>query len=153
MKQLSIPRYFKPCLYLIILFLFNASSCINIVSNNNEEIIDSKNKGKYKNTIELAPKLYEEMFITYSSGAYNADLYSSYLTDSVNFIVKIGDYSFAYEQYYCEINKDTIIVNYQEEINGISKIQMSKQKKITRTQLEKLKNIDSTSIPSIYSIN
>jgi len=71
--------------------------------------VDKKNKQKLFAKKSICNQLWREKFRVFSGGAYSAELYSDYVTDSTNFRIYIGSHdensSFDYQ-----CNGDSVIV-------------------------------------------
>lgn len=71
--------------------------------------VDKKNKQKLFAKKPICNQLWREKFRVFSGGAYSAELYSDYITDSANFRIYIGSHdensSFDYQ-----CNGDSVIV-------------------------------------------
>ncbi len=84
--------------YLILLSLFLNVGCI-----------DKKNKQDLFGTRSVCDKVWREKYRVFSGGAYSAELYSDYITDSVNFRVYIGSHD-EYSGFDYKCSGDTVFM-------------------------------------------
>lgn len=75
----------------------------------------SCNKGKLIYNIKLCNNISELTYRSFSQGAFGADVYTCYLTDSSNFIISIGSYD-TYDEVITStcLHEDTIEVFYRK---------------------------------------
>jgi hypothetical protein len=66
-------------------------------------------KSKLFGTAEVCNGLYREKFVVFSGGAYSAELYSDYLTDSTNFRVYVGQHDES-QKYIYDCRGDSVYV-------------------------------------------
>lgn len=71
--------------------------------------INKKSKKKLFSTKSVCNGLWREKFTVFSGGAHSAELYSDYLTDSVNFRAYIGTHD-EHENFEYKCNGDSILV-------------------------------------------
>jgi hypothetical protein len=71
--------------------------------------IDKKRKQKLFVTKSVCNKIWTKKYNVFSGGAYSAELYSDYITDSVNFRVYIGSHD-EYSGFQYKCNGDTLLV-------------------------------------------
>jgi hypothetical protein len=83
---------------IILLFLILNSGCI-----------DKKSKKKLFGRNSVCHNVWREKYTVFSGGAYSAELYSDYITDSVNFRVYIGSHD-EYSGFEYTCNGDTLFV-------------------------------------------
>ena len=92
--------------------------------------VDKKSKEKLFGTISVCGNIWEEKFRFFSGGAYSAELYSDYITDSANFRVYIGSHDeYAGFEYTC--NGDTLFVKEY-------KVNEDRNKSIVKTSVFRL---------------
>lgn len=72
--------------------------------------VDKKSKQKLFSKKLVCDKIWREKFRVFSGGALSAELYSDYITDSVNFRVYVGSHD-EYSGFQYECNGDTLFVN------------------------------------------
>jgi len=106
-------------------------------------------KGDYKRTVSICNDLHIEVFRTFSSGAFGSDLVDDYLTDSVNFRLRIGSYDEYYGSIYYQCEMDSITIEKREKSDTISMHTI--EKKIY--DLKKLKALQNISKKEIENIN
>ena len=84
--------------------------------------VDKKNKQKLFVKTHICNQLWREKFRIFSGGAYSAELYTDYLTDSTNFRIYIGSHDLnASFNYHCK--GDSVIVRkYSHNENKPKKI-------------------------------
>lgn len=71
--------------------------------------VDKKSKEKLFTTKSVCNNIWREKFSVFSGGAFSAELYSDYITDSVNFRVYIGSHD-EYSGFEYNCNGDTLFV-------------------------------------------
>ena len=71
--------------------------------------VDKKSKQKLFATRSVCNNIWREKFRVFSGGAFSAELYSDYVTDSVNFRVFIGSHD-EYSGFKYNCNGDTLFV-------------------------------------------
>lgn len=71
--------------------------------------LDKKNKQKLFSKKLICNKLWREMYRVYSGGAYSAEVYSDYLTDSTNFRLYVGTND-EYSSFDYQCRGDSVIV-------------------------------------------
>ena len=101
---------FKDALFIMIPFGF-IIGCIN-----------NYNKDKLVVKKLICENIWREKFRVFSGGAYSAELYSDYITDSVNFRVYIGTHD-EHSNFLYRCIGDTIIVEKFER-NNISEVKI-----------------------------
>ena len=113
--------------FIIIVALIFISSC------------GSDKKHKYAFTTDICGgNLYVETFTVFGQGAFGADLYEDYLTDSSNFRIYIGEVDSGAESYNYQCSNDSIIIN---KVPAGSDVNLEGNKRYyTFSELKKLKN-------------
>ncbi len=74
--------------YICIIFLFALNSCNN-----------AKKQNAFKYSTKICDGIFVETYTEFGSGALGSDLVSDYLTDSINFKVRVGTFDNATESY------------------------------------------------------
>jgi hypothetical protein len=134
-------RYFLSKVYLL-LQLVNIffSSCNN-----------KNDKGVYQHTSVMCKGLYLEVYNTFGSGALGGDMICHYLTDSINFRVRVGFFDNANSHYSYKCNEDSITIDksYQSDTSKVFSIIETNQYQIIN--LKKLRNVSKFAIVDISS--
>ncbi len=103
---MEIGKFFNVSIITTILFLF---SCV-----------DKKSKDRHFSTKKISENLYREKYRVFSGGAYSAELYADYITDSVSFRKYIGTHDPS-EGYSYKCNGDSIFVTKAHFSSGDSR--------------------------------
>lgn len=98
------------------------------------------NKLEYKWTTKIADSLFVETFRVDGFGVYSTDIVSDYLTDSLNFRIKVGTFSEGDEFLYYQIYDNNIKIKKIESKGNIDIIKDSIM--ISIPKLKELKNKD-----------
>ena len=112
----------------------------------------SYNDGKYWQTVKLDNGLYIEVFKTFSQGGLGSDLIDDYLTDSLNFRVRLGTSDEYYEQVYCRPTSGDSIQIRRSRRGNDGKLKVVKMEDYSLKELRKLKNIDKSEVMDIGEI-
>ena len=110
----------------------------------------SKNdKGEHKRTGTVCnDSLYVEAYRTFGTGAFGSDLVDDYLTDSINFRIRIGNHDEYYGSYYYHCYNDSITVEKMEKSDTVS-MQTIETKIYDIRKLRTLQNISKSKIENI----
>ena len=85
---------------------------------------NSKEKGERLNRVEICTGVYLESYTIFGNGAFGGDLLSEYLTDTVNYRIKVGTHDTSFERIVGKCKGDTVVVEkYAED-------EISKQTKL-----------------------
>jgi hypothetical protein len=95
---------------LTFILLFSLTSCV-----------DEKSREKLKDSYKICGGLTIEQYNVFGQGAFGADLFGEWLTDSVNFRTFIGTSDFQYTNIFVECIGDSIIITKRDEVKDVEK--------------------------------
>ncbi len=106
-------------------------------------------KGKHYRTVSVCENIYIEVYTEFGSGALGGDIMCEYITDSINFRFRVGNFDNSNRYYSFNCFGDSLVISQSFRSDSESLFHPISTHSYSKTKLKSYKNINGDKISDL----